>query len=268
MATHARSRRSPATLTARVFGRAGRLPAKPRRRLAVIAAVVVSGPGLALWAALPAQASIPAHPVWESSAPFGTWDTGKFDLYNNEWNTAEAGPQTIWGDSFHHWGVESTQADTTSVKTYPSVQENYNHPPISKLQTLFSNFAEKMPSVSNFDAEAAYDLWLNNNDIEIMVWVDNHGQRPSGNVIAHAKFYGQRFAVWEGNSHMFSFALSGKQEKKGTIHLLKMMDWLESHGYLSSSATLTQVNFGWEICSTDGKPMDFTVTRYSLTTKL
>jgi hypothetical protein len=258
MTTHAKPRRSLATL-ARMFG-------QPRRRLAAIAAIVVSGPGLAIWAALPAQASIPRHPVWESSAQFGTWNTGKFDLYNNEWNTAEAGPQTIWGDSYHHWGVESTQANTTSVKTYPSVQENYNHPALRTLHGLWSSFAETMPSVSDFDAEAAYDLWLNNNNIEIMVWVDNHGQRPAGNVIAHAKFYGQRFAIWHGGT-TFTFALSGKQEKKGTIHLLAMMAWLEAHGHLSRSATLTQVNFGWEICSTDGKPMDFTVTHYSLTTK-
>ena len=268
MTTHAKPRRSFAARAAGVFGAPSRLLAKPGRRFVALAAVVVGAPGLAMWAtAVPAQASIPANPAWESSAQYGAWNTGKFDLYNNEWNTGAYGPQTIWGDSWKHWGVESTQPNSTSVKTYPSVQENYsNKPAVGSLHGLWSHFAQTMPSVSNFDAEAAYDLWLNGNSIEVMVWVDNHGQRPSGNVIAHATFYGQKFAVWQGSNTQYSFALSGKQAKKGTIHLLKMLDWLVRHGHLSSSATLTQVNFGWEICSTDGQPMDFNVSNYSLTT--
>jgi hypothetical protein len=124
-----------------------------------------------------------------------------------------------------------------------------------------------MPSVSNFDAEAAYDIWLNNYKIEVMVWVDNHHQRPAGNVIARIKIYGKRFAVWKSGSSMYSFALLGKQERRGTVHLLTTMDWLVRRGYLKSSYSLTQVNFGWEICSTDGRPMDFTLTHYGLTTK-
>jgi hypothetical protein len=124
-----------------------------------------------------------------------------------------------------------------------------------------------MPSQSNFDAEAAYDIWLNNYKIEIMVCVDNHGQRPAGSVIANPTIAGKKFAVWQSGSSMYTFALSGKQETRGTIHLLKAMNWLVRHRYLSSSDSLTQVNFGWEICSTDGRPMDFTVTHYGLTTK-
>lgn len=241
--------------------------AKPRRRLAALAATVVVAPGLALFASsIPAHASIPANPRWESSDPFGIWNTGKFDLYNNEWNKSEAGPQTIWGDSYKHWGVRSTQPNSTSVKTYPSVQENYRNPTLRSLHGLWSSFAETMPTVSNFDAEAAYDIWLNNNKIEVMVWVDNHGQRPSGNVIARIKIYGKRYAVWQGGS-TYTFALMGKQERRGTVHLLRTMDWLVRHRHLSKSDSLTQVNFGWEICSTDGTPMDFTVTHYSLTTK-
>jgi len=260
MSSHAKPRRRLTTVTAEVL-------AKPSRRIAALAATVVVAPGLALLASsIPARASIPAHPRWESSAPFGTWNTGKFDLYNNEWNTSEAGPQKIWGYSYRHWGVESTQPNSTSVKTYPSVQENYSNTTLRSLHGLWSNFAETMPSVSNFDAEAAYDIWLNNNKIEVMVWVDNHGQRPSGNVIARINIYGKRFAVWRGGT-TYTFALLGKQEKRGTVHLLAAMQWLVRHRFLSSSDSLTQVNFGWEICSTDGKPMDFTVTHYGLTTK-
>lgn len=238
-----------------------------RRRVAALTVAAVAGPGLAICAALPAHASIPSHPAWESSGAFGIWTTGKFDIYNNEWNTSEAGPQTIWAYSHRHWGVESTQTDTTSVKTYPSVQQNYNNPRVTSLSQLHSTFQQSMPSAKDFDAEAAYDLWLNKFSIEVMMWVDNHGQRPAGHVIRHVTFYGQKFSLWQAGNNLYSFKLIGKHETKGTVHLLTMLDWLIKQHYLSSTVTLRQVNFGWEICSTDGKPMDFTVTNYSLATK-
>jgi hypothetical protein len=239
------------------------------RWLAMLASGALAGPGLAVFSTLsaPAQAAIPPHPAWKSSAPFGTWQNGRFDVYNNEWNTSEAGPQTIWANSYRDWGVESKQANTTSVKTYPSVQKNYNkNPRYTAFRSLRSTFTESMPSVANFDAEAAYDLWLNNYQIELMMWVDNHKQAPAGKVIARIHIYGQKFTVWQNGNDMYSFVLSGKQETTGKAHLFSAWRWLVNHGYLSRSTTLTQVNFGWEIASTDGVPMDFTLTRYSLST--
>src|SRR5215831_8991250 len=80
-------------------------------------------------AAAPASAAIPPNPAWKSSAPLGAWNNGGFIIYNNEWNSS-AGPQTIWADSYQHWGVESTQqAGNTAVETYPCVQKNFNNVP-------------------------------------------------------------------------------------------------------------------------------------------
>src|SRR5712691_2289428 len=241
---------------------------KPARRwLATLAAAALAGPGLAVFTSVSAaHAAIPPHPAWKSSQPFGTWQNGPFDVYNNEWNTSEAGPQTIWAFSYHHWGVESTQASTTSVKTYPSVQKNYNDAKYTSLRSLRSTFAESMPSAARLDAEAAYDLWLDNYKIEVMMWFDNHGQRPAGRVVATVHFYGQKFALWKSGSDMYSFKLVGHRETSGMAHLFSGLRWLVNHGYLSSSVTLTQVNFGWEIASTNGRPMDFTLSRYSLST--
>lgn len=240
-----------------------------RRRLAMVAAGVLAGPGLVVFGTFPAtaNAAVPPHPAWKSTAPFGLWNNGKFDVYNNEWNTSEAGPQTIWAYSYRHWGVESKQPNTTSVKTYPSVQKNYNNARYTSFRSLRSKFTEAMPSAAtNFDAEAAYDLWLNNYKIELMMWVDTHKQVPAGHVVARIHIYGQKFAVWQSGNDMFSFVLSGKQETSGEAHLFSAWRWLVNHGYLSSATTLTQVNFGWEIASTHGVPMDFTLTRYSLAT--
>lgn len=56
-------------------------------------------------------------------------------------------------------------------------------------------------------------------------------------------------------------------EKTGMTYMLASIRWLIHHGYLNAKVTLTQVNFGWEIASTDGRPRDFTVTNYWLHTK-
>lgn len=239
---------------------------KPMRRwLAVLAGLVLAAAGVVL-ATHQASASNapPTHPRFKSSAKFATWDNGGFDVYNNEWNTSEAGPQTVWANSYHYWGVTSTQANTTSVKTYPSVQKTYSSPRgYSSIKYLWSTFRESMPTRRGFIAEAAYDLWLNNYSIEVMIWTDNHGQAPAGNRIASVKRFGRHFTVWANGSDMYSFVLH-RNEKAGKIHILSLLRWLVRTHHLSRSVTLTQTNFGWEICSTKGVPLNFKLTGYSL----
>jgi hypothetical protein len=225
--------------------------------LAAVAVIAVAGP---------AVAAIPPHPKWESSARFGAWNNGGFIVYNNEWNQS-AGPQTIWANSYARWGVQSKQAaGNTAVETYPSVQKNYNEVPLSSFRLIRSGFTESMPaSRSGLDAEAAYDVWLNKYKIEVMIWVDNHGQRPSGNVVGHTTISGQHFAVWHGGTD-YTFVLN-HSETSGVTHILASIRWLISHRYIPASATLTQVNFGWEIASTAGKSEAFKVSKYWLRTR-
>jgi Glycosyl hydrolase family 12 len=208
-------------------------------------------------------AAIPAHPRWKSSARFGAWNNGGYILYNNMWNSS-AGPQTIWADSFHRWGVRSKQAaGNTAVETYPCVQKDFSNPRVSTFRTLVNGFAESMPSpATGLDAEAADDVWLNKYRIEVMIWVDNHAQRPAGNIIGHAAVSGQHFAVWRGGS-TYTFALD-HNEKRGQTHILTAIRWLMRHRYVPASATLAQVDFGWEIAATNGRAENFSLTNYWL----
>ncbi len=210
------------------------------------------------------SAAIPSNPAWESSAPFGAWNNAGFIVYNNEWNSS-AGPQTIWADSYSYWGVRSDQAaGNTAVETYPCVQKDYNNVPVSSFRVIRNGFTESMPADAvGLDAEAADDVWLNGLNIEVMIWVDNHGQTPGGHLVGHVTIFGQRFAFWQSGRSGFTFALD-HNETSGMTHILATIQWLIGHGYVPASATLTQVNFGWEIASTDGRPMDFAVTNYWL----
>jgi len=212
--------------------------------------------------AIPA-AGMPQHPRWKSHAPFGAWNNAGFIVFNNEWNTSAAGPQTIWADSFHHWGVVTNQAQSTSVKTYPCVQQDYNEIPYTRLTYLRSGFTQAMPTAPNLDAEAAYDLWLNHYKIEIMMWVDNQGQTPAGSVVAHVNFYGENFAVYKPHHTLFSFVLTGRQQTTGKVHLLSALRWLVTNHWLRSDVKLTQANFGWEIAASGGTT-NFSVSNYWL----
>jgi hypothetical protein len=239
------------------------------RNLVILATTAAAGSALFLGAAVPAaEASVPANAVWTSGAPFALWKDGHFYLYNNVWNAkAGPGPQTIWAYSYKHWGVQSTQSASRTVRSYPSVEERFGYPRVSRIRGLSSTFRQSMPTAPQFDAEAAYDLWLFNGrrKIEVMVWVDDHEQSPAGSLATRVTVYRQRYDLYvDKTTSNYSFKLESRQLTSGTIHLLTMLQWLQKHRYLSAKDTLWQVDFGWEICSTDGVPLDFTVTNYSL----
>ncbi len=221
----------------------------------------------------PTQTSTsPASWAQCSSAPFGEWATpdGRFDLYNNEWNTSDnPGPQTICGNSESDWQVTSTQrAGNTGVLTYPSVQLNYNGGngyPLSNFTSMTSSYAETMHAVSGTDAEAAYDIWLNGLNKEVMVWVDNHGQAPAGSKVATTTFSGATWDLYETSDRSYMAFVRQGNASSGTVDLLAALKYLEGRGDLAAGDVLWQVNFGWEICSTAGAPETFTVSNYSLT---
>ena len=213
----------------------------------------------------------PASWAWCSSDRSGlqTMPDSRFDLFNNEWNTsANPGPQTICGNSESNWEVTSNQrAGNTEVLTFPSVQVNYNSQngyALSRFSSMTSSWAEKMPSVSGLDAEAAYDIWLNDLNKEVMVWVDNRGQTPAGSKVATYSVSG---ATWDlyvtGDNSYMAFVREGNADS-GSVDLFTLLKDLQGRGLLSSSDNLWQVNFGFEICSTGGRQASFSVTDYSL----
>ena len=62
--------------------------------------------------------------------------------------------------------------------------------------------------------------------------------------------------------HTISFVIS--DEQSGTVDILAVLHWLQSDEYVSSTADLGQIDFGWEICSTGGASETFTVSSYTL----
>ena len=194
---------------------------------------------------------------------------------NNMWGcgNGNCGPQTLTAHGPGVWSAVSTQASgNTAVLTYPNVQQLFTKttnvdPVISAFASITSDFTETMNPQAGTDAEAAYDIWLGNTSgpNEIMIWVDNAGRGNGGaRQIGTATINGQAFTVYQYGSGEIIFSLN-HNEQSGTVDILATLKWLQSHGRVSAGAGLGQVDFGFEICSTGGKPEKFAVSRYTLT---
>ena len=194
---------------------------------------------------------------------------------NNKWGCGspdQCGLQTVQATSPGNWQVTSKQAaGNTAVLTYPNVQQLFTKttgadPTISSFHALYSHFAEAMHATAGTIAQAAYDIWLSNTKgpNEVMIWLDNHGRGNGGATrVGHATIFGQPFTVYKYGSGEIIFSLD-HNEQTGTVHILASLLWLQHHGYVSAGAGIGQIDFGWEICSTGGKPETFTVSAYSL----
>jgi hypothetical protein len=223
-----------------------------------------------------ASASTASDPAWSSSASEASWQSDGYQVNNNKWS-GDAGPQTIWANSYHNWGVISRQGPTTDVKVYPNVELPYYNtwttiPSMQNLAYLRSGFRQYMPPAKdNYIAEATYDIWLNNWDIELMIWVDNHGQAPAGKVVGTYTIYGEKWQLWQDGSGIngyYAFVLQGKQRNSGTVHILSALRILVGRGDIPANTTVTDLQFGWEICSTSNVPLHFVVDHYAVWTGL
>lgn len=207
--------------------------------------------------------------------------------------TGGQGPQVLTAYSFQNWSVTATDTDPSNapgeVLTYPDASFNYNQldtkasgyktPPakydLNKITSLTSSFAETMPRLRKLNAEAAYDLWLNNWETEVMVWVDTSPAKDRNladdgmTKVATYTYGGQKFALWRSGSGIKGFYvfLLNHNETSGSVHLRSMLETLVSLKYIPATSPLTQIPFGWEISDTGGKPVTLSMSKFKVSLK-
>jgi hypothetical protein len=191
---------------------------------------------------------------------------GHWIVYNNTWGPTP-GSYVVHARGPADWSVTVDQnggggCGGCAVEAYESAQWNYPNVRFSSIRSLSSSFSETMPTGSRarngVDAEAAYDMFLHGTDTdEVMVWVDNQGQAPAGSRHGVVEIARQKFRLYV-SGRTKSFVLE-KNETHGTINYLALLSWLHRHGMLRSADTLSQFNFGWEVCDTGGVARTFTV---------
>ena len=175
---------------------------------------------------------------------------------NDVWN-ASHGPQTMNVCSQSSWYAVSDQPnDGGAVETYPDTEydvggrNNLSTKPISQFTSITSTFSESFPSAGSWDA--AYDLWLNNWSIEVMIWNQWAGSQAYWPGIATQTLTldGVPYRFYKNGAELMLFR--GSQTTSGTVHILAAFHWLESEGYVSSSDVPTQLEYGVEVASTSG----------------
>ena len=186
-----------------------------------------------------------------------------------------------------NWKVTGSEpARNTAVRDYPDTQQLFNNwtghgwngsgtavnTPISGLSVLRSTFKESMPHNGGTIAEAGYDIWTNYSS-DIMIWVDNVNRGTGGATkIGTATISNQHFTVYQfggaGGEIIFSLDGSGgtgtfANETSGTVNILGTLSWVQAHGYVKN-ITISQIDFGWELCSTGGSAETFTMKHFTI----
>jgi hypothetical protein len=73
------------------------------------------------------------------------------------------------------------------------------------------------------------------------------------------------YAGSNGSNPTYSFVRSGN-ESSGTVNLLTLLTYLENTKKYFSNPTLSTVQYGWEISSTNNAQYNFTINSYSVST--
>ena len=239
--------------------------------------------GCGNWDAGPTAGQAPGFASGQAASP------NLLGVNQDPW-TGGQGPQVLTASSFASWSVTATDTDPSNapgeVLTYPDASFNYyqlntaasgyNTPPaqydLNNITSLTSDFTESMPQISDLNAEAAYDLWLNNWQTEIMVWVDTSPAKVRDlsydgmTKVGTYTYNGQNFALWRSGSGIKGFYvfLLDHNETSGSVNLKAMLNTMVSLGYIPANSPLTQIPFGWEVSDTGGKPVTFSMSRFDV----
>ena len=209
------------------------------------------------------------NPSFVTSDQYGMWNQDPYFVYNDMWGiSGYSVSQTLYACSYSNWYVVATMNNDNGdghVKTYPNSHRDFDsEPAITSLQSVTSTFAETSPDTGSY--EDAYDIWLNGiadpGSTEVMIWTQNHGQTPSGNQVATVSLDGRSWAVWKDGSYIAFVADSNFTS--GTMNLLAFFQWIMGQGWIPSSTTLGQVDYGVELVSTNGAPATFSFSDFSV----
>jgi hypothetical protein len=204
-------------------------------------------------------------------------------VLNNMWGANSGTTQTLSASGPGSWSVvaNAQPAGNTAVQTYPDTQQIYTRPdntpdPLSGFGSILSSFNVHMDATGGTSAEAAYDIWLgqsssSNYANEIMIWNDqaNRGTCGGATVEGNADFGGsngvprQNWTLCSYRGSELIWYLTNSNEQSGTVDVLSMLTWLESHHYVPAGSGLNQIDYGFEICSTPSAKR-FTVNQFAI----
>jgi hypothetical protein len=226
-----------------------------------------------------------------------TGTTGDLDVSNNVWSppSGSTWTQAITATGASTWAVNANfPAGSTSVLSFPNTGQDQNWltgesdvtAPLSSWSAISSSYNVTLPANSGAVGEAAYDLWLNNWDNEVMIQTDFAGDslRPrcdvDGDDITTQAFtnesgVSQNWNLCQFGSELIWQPATGTNFSTDDVNVLAMLDWLENNSvssatgsgstatFLPANSDLTALSFGFEICSTGGQNDTWTLNDFS-----
>jgi hypothetical protein len=190
----------------------------------------------------------------------------------DSWNFAKypSSSQTMNICNYNNWYAMVNVSDTAGngeVKTYPNVHKDYSNVPVSSLTTLTSIFAHTMPASGDWDA--AYDVWFNGLNTELMIWTQSSGRQahvPGIPKVGTVTLSGNTWDIHKTSGGYIAYD-SPTAKTSGNMNILEIIRDAQSRGYIAANATLTQLDYGVEVCNVGGVSTRFEVNNFSITSQ-
>jgi Glycosyl hydrolase family 12 len=201
-----------------------------------------------------------------ASASYSEADGGEYLIHNNNWNDDAGGNTVITACDYNNWYLISDTPNHSdmSVQTYPNVHRDYNNVPLTRITS--ARFGATGPRCTGCVYNIAFDVWLGSGfSHELMIWTDNWGQRPIGNVVDTVTIGGHKYQVWRsgsGDGGVFTY-LSTTPQLSGDLPLSEFFKDVQNRGW--KVTTTWQVDYGVEIVDTNGNPERFNFTNFAIT---
>ena len=206
----------------------------------------------------------------------GSNDSGaavRQEVWNPDASALKKQVTEVWSPSKWRTTINAA-ADNTAVNSYPDVSSlvtdtNNNPIPVANYASIKSSWSVDCHETSATNAQAAYDIWLKDYDLELMIWVDTHGadRQPAGDDTGiDVTFDGVAYRLWaESDNSVISFVRKTNAQQ-GSIDILAVIQYLITAGRYSATVGINMFCFGFETPSTGGKDEVFEVKDYTLVT--
>jgi hypothetical protein len=205
-----------------------------------------------------------------------TCTVGMYVLYDNQFNCGgttgnTCGPESAYAcsnpDGTVAFVVDSNQAaGNATVLTYSALQRNFDNQPVSSFHGITATFQETSPLTGSH--EDTFEIWLDQQAILVMVWVDSYGRTPSGTLLTQTTLGGRTYEVRStktGTPTKITLA-STTTFTSGTVDLLEILQFAITQNLVPATATLGQIELGVEIASTGGQDATFDFNGVSILT--
>lgn len=177
--------------------------------------------------------------------------------------------QTLYSTSPADWYVTAnTDSDFGGVASYPNTGFIMTGA-VNSFTDVTSSWKVSLPTDDTKTAAwAAYDLWFNNWDNEVMIQTDitaNSDYECTGvasltvsGIPWHMCAFGSE-DVWKPGTSDADIL----NQTSGSVDVQAFLVWMEQNGWLPANSTWTAGSFGFEICDTEGTTQSFNVNGFT-----